>query len=65
MFCQEKVKSIVLTDHFVCLERHQARNNDKVCYAVKNESMMFPEIGCLKVQESGRPHGRIKIKIPN
>lgn len=28
-------------------------------------SMMFPEIGCLKVRNQGRPHGKIKIKIPN
>lgn len=65
-FCQAQGKECCSHGPFCpSRKRHHARNNDKVFYSVKNESMMFPEIGCLKVQQSGRSHGRIKIKIPN
>ena len=65
-FCQAQGKECCSHGPFCpSRKRHHARNNDKVFNGVKNESMMFPEIGCLKVQQSGRSHGRIKIKIPN
>lgn len=33
--------------------------------SVKNESMMFSEIGWLKVKEPGRPHERSKVQTSN